>query len=188
MPLRVYWTKKIEEWKFKMDCQLSPAKYSEKDILRHLLELYSYEFSELDGGDVNEFGLYDYEYLDHYWTEGNRYPYLVRVNGKLAGFVLLRRASYIHHGELGDKQQTPMSVAEFFVMRKYRRRGIGTHIITNLFDRFPGRWEVAELANDHEAQSFWRKVITDYTGGQYEEVFLNSENWHGPVQVFETPK
>lgn len=168
-----------------MDCQISAAQYSEKLILRNLLELYSYEFSELDGEDVNEFGLYDYEYLDHYWTDTDRFPFLVRVDGKLAGFVLLRRASYIH-GELAESQQAPMSVAEFFVVRKYRRKGIGSQIITNIFDQFPGRWEVAQMAGHHVAQSFWKRVIRDYTNGEFDEVFVNSENWNGPVQVFET--
>jgi len=167
-----------------MECQVSVADYSEKAILRNLIELYLYDFSELEGGDVNEFGLFDYHYLDHYWTEPERYPFLVRVSRKLAGFVLLRRSSYTHQAQ-EDPKDLPMTVAEFFIMRRYRRKGIGTQVARQLFTRFPGSWQVAEMVENREAQAFWRKVIDDFTAGKFEEVFINSESWHGPVQVFE---
>jgi hypothetical protein len=35
------------------------------------------------------------------------------------------------------------------------------------------------------AQAFWRRVIGDYTAGHYEDIVLDNDNWHGPVQVFD---
>lgn len=62
------------------------VEYHQKATLRNLIELYKYDFSKFDPDDVNENGLYDYKYLDHYWTEKDRHPYFIRVEGMLAGF------------------------------------------------------------------------------------------------------
>jgi predicted acetyltransferase len=78
-----------------------------------------------------------------------------------------------------------MIIAEFFVMRNYRRSGVGTQVAFQLFDRFPGRWEIAQRPNNIEGQTFWRRVTGDYCGGDYLEFVLDDSNWEGPVQVFD---
>jgi len=163
--------------------EVSLAGYQEKIILRNLLELYTYDFSELDGEDVDESGLYGYRHLDHYWIDPERFPFLIRMNGELAGFALVRRGTYFP--EL-DSSEIGLSwlIAEFFVMRKYRRQGIGTFVARDLFERLPGRWEIAQIEGNTEAQIFWRKVIGDYSGGNYSEVLVKNDCWRGPVQVF----
>lgn len=152
-----------------IDIQL--VSIEDKPVLRNLLELYSYDFSEYEASDVDEHGLYGYKYLDHYWTEDGRYPYFVRVDGKLAGFVLVRTIS-----------DTFRSISEFFVMKKYRRNGVGIHSAFKVFDMFAGEWEVAQIEENKPAQAFWRKVISEYTKGNYEEIL--KEDWNGPVQRF----
>jgi predicted acetyltransferase len=168
-----------------MKIEVAPASLHEKDVLRNLLELYLHDISEMTGDDVDDSGLFGYRYLDLYWTEPERYPFLIRVDGKLAGFALVRQA-----GSMIEDAISPGDVcthmAEFFIMRKYRRQGIGARVARELFDRFPGRWEVNEIVENPAAQAFWRKVIGEYSGGVYEEVFLDDERWQGPVQVFES--
>ena len=46
-----------------------------------------------------------------------------------------------------------------FVLRKYRRAGIGTIAARALFARFPGRWQVRQLAMNAAATAFWRRAI-----------------------------
>lgn len=41
-----------------MDVQIRKASVEQKVVLRHLLELYKYDFSEFDREDVNDQGLY----------------------------------------------------------------------------------------------------------------------------------
>ena len=53
------------------------------------MELYLYDFSEFDGADVDAQARYGYPYLDRYWEEAGRSPFLIRVDGVLAGFVLV---------------------------------------------------------------------------------------------------
>ncbi len=161
-----------------MNIEVSHASVQERPILRHLMELYQYDFSEFDGADVSALGLYDYPYLDHYWVEAERAPFLVRVDGKLAGFVLVARYNYV----TGGKDTWVM--AEFFIMRKYRRLGVGEKVAGQIFDLFPGEWQVGQINENVAAIAFWRKVIAGYTQGNYQEIVLNNDNWRGPVQTF----
>jgi predicted acetyltransferase len=139
------------------------AQLDAKVVLRHLLELYLHDFSELDGGDVDEHGLFGYRYLDHYWTEENRRPFLFRVDGRWAGFALIR---------LGD----PNDMTEFFVLRRFRRRGVGTAAARELFGRFLGAWQVRQIAANVAASAFWRRTIPV----EFEE----HRTEDGPVQRF----
>lgn len=157
-----------------MDLLVEPAPLGQKPVLRRLMELYLYDFSEYDQADVNEHGSFEYDYLDAYWVEPHRHPFLVRVNGKLAGFALV--------SEIEIDGQKVNSMAEFFVMRKYRRQKVGQAFACRLFDRFAGVWHVAQEEANQPSKIFWRQVIGEYTGGDYREVRL--PGWHGPVQEF----
>jgi len=161
-----------------MEIRINPASLEEKSILRHLLELYAYDFSEFSGEDVDNHGLYGYNYLDNYWTETGRYPFLVRINDKLAGFALIR--TIIENGS------TPYySMAEFFIMKKYRKCGAGRSAAIQIFDLFRGSWQIAEWEDNKPAQAFWRKVVSEYTNGNFDESYRDDDAWHGPIQCFQ---
>jgi predicted acetyltransferase len=138
-----------------MNVEVLPAQVEDKPVLRHLLQLCLHDYSEFNGKDVNEQGLFDYPYLDYYWTESGRYPFLVRVEGKLAGFVLVRRLE-------AEGTEPLWQMAEFFILRKYRRQGIGQEVAYRVFDCFEGRWEVTQEKGNLPAQKFWQRVIEEY--------------------------
>lgn len=146
------------------------------------MQLYLYDFSQIDGGDVDNFGLFVFPNLDKYWIETERYPFLLRVAGKLAGFSLLRRGTYFEDGPY--QKSNSMIVAEFFVMRKFRRHGVGKWMAVQLFNRFPGWWEVAQTLDNTAAQDFWSSVIEQYTEGNFSQYLLVNDAWRGPVLVF----
>lgn len=157
--------------------EVKRAAISDKPILRHLLQLYSYDFTEFEDIDMDEDGLYRYDYFDHYWTEAHRHPYLVRVDGKIAGFAFIR----LEEREDG----TPFTfMAEFFIMKKYRGKGIGQAVAYHLFDLYPGEWEVSEIPQNYPAQAFWRKIIGRYTGGHFTEQIMEDGE---VVQFFRSP-
>lgn len=160
-----------------MNLEILPASIEDKPLLQRMMELYQYDFSEFEGTDLDAHGSYGYNYLDHYWTEEGRHPFLLRVDGKLAGFALVNRHAILPNSE--------WSMAEFFIMRKYRRQGIGKRVARHIFDQFRGRWEVAQIASNPKAHQFWRKVIEEYAGGKFEEVVLDDERWKGTVQAFD---
>ena len=162
-----------------MVIQVKEASIEQKPVFERLYQLYLYDFSEFEGSDVNRDGLFEYKYLDYYWTEPDRFPFLIYVDDKIAGFVFVNSHSYLH--EQGESKV----IAEFFVMRKYRKQGIGKTVAFRIFDRFPGKWEVQQTTTNVAAQRFWRSVIDEYTSGNFTETILDNESWHGPIQSFD---
>jgi len=148
---------------------LEPAAYEQKAILRNLLELYVYDFTEFTGDDIGADALFGYRYLDHYWTDPDRYPFLIRANGALAGFALVRGTA-------------PRDMSEFFIMRKFRRHRVGSTAARLVFETFPGPWQVRELVANLPAQAFWRRTIREYAGAFEEE-----SDAEEVTQRFETP-
>jgi predicted acetyltransferase len=146
--------------------ELLRVSFENKIILRNLMELYQYDMSQYEeerDNDVNEYGLFDYKYLDHYWTEEGRHPFFVMISGKLAGFVLVREITVA-----GDSS-SKYSMAEFFILRKYRRQGIGKEVAYIVFKMFKGKWSVSWLNKNLPAKTFWTGIISEYTGGEYSE-------------------
>jgi len=142
-----------------VDINLQTATIEDKFVLRNLMELCQHDYSEFNGKDISSYGLFGYTYLDHYWTEPGRYPFLLYADGKIAGFALVRQL---------DKTPT-YSMAEFFILRKYRKQGIGRIVACQIFDRFPGKWEVEHEERNFSAHAFWKRVIVHYTNDSYRE-------------------
>jgi predicted acetyltransferase len=158
---------------------LVPVAREEKSILGHLMQLYIHDLTEIDGADVEANGLYDYKYIkeDQYWSEPGWHPFFIKVAGQFAGFALVSPYS--------DRESPNVHcVSEFFVMRKYRRHGVGRKAALALFSRFHGSWEVAEMKGNTGAILFWRRVIAEFTGGTFQEDMVNNHLWEGPIQSF----
>ena len=66
-------------------------------------------------------------------------------------------------------------MAEFFIARDWRRRGIGQEAVRLIFDRFSGRWHIMEYLRNPGAVSFWRRVVNSYTEGRYQEQTRDGE-------------
>ncbi len=78
-------------------------------------------------------------------------------------------------------------MAELFVMRRYRRKGVGRAAAFAAFDRFEGAWEIRQRTENVAATAFWRRAIDRYTNGKYTEHALNDSTWIGLVQRFLSP-
>lgn len=161
-----------------MNVDVQEARAGDRPVLRRLTQLYLYDFAAIDRWDLGDDGLYgDARRIEGFWRDPRRRSFLVRVDGKLAGFAIVREGA--HFAGEGTRE-----ISEFFVLRRHRRRGVGEEVARALFDAFPGRWEVAEATSNVEAQAFWRAVIGRYTHGRYEERARPDGN--GVLQRFDT--
>jgi predicted acetyltransferase len=75
-------------------------------------------------------------------------------------------------------RQAEFRMAEFFVARSSRRRGVGRSAVRLILDRFAGRWEIVEYSRNPAAVNFWRKVVSGYTRGEFRERVQNGEVRH----------
>jgi hypothetical protein len=109
-----------------IDCvSLIPLRESDSHIITNLMQLYKYDFSVFaevgsQYGEVGRDGRFTYEGLESYWREEGRLALRVEADERLAGFVLVDRWSALNR--LLDH-----AVAEFFVLRKYRRVATQPH-------------------------------------------------------------
>jgi predicted acetyltransferase len=164
-----------------MRVTLDPAIKTDELTLDNLIQLYSYDFSEFMPRDVGETGRFEQQPLARYFVDPWRHAYLLRVDDRIAGFALVHERSKLtaEHGIF--------DMAEFFVLRRYRRSGVGRTAALMAFDLFKGRWEVRQRAENAGAAAFWRQVIGAYTHGNFEEVRWDDAAWVGPVQRFTSP-
>jgi predicted acetyltransferase len=138
--------------------EVVPALPEQQPILANLLELYIHDFSEFRKIELGSDGRFGYPNFPLYWHEPGRHPLLVRMDGELIGFALVKRGSEISgSGSVWD-------MAEFFVVRGYRGRGIGTEIAHQIWRQFPGSWEVRVLQSNRSAHRFWQRAITRFKG------------------------
>ena len=156
-----------------MNIHLVPVNIKNKEIISDLLKEYQKEV-------LKQKKVEEYKYLDSYWQDPDRYPYFIKVNKVTVGFVLVNSYSLV--------EKEAKSISEFYVKNEFRNKEIGKLAAYNAFDLFLGKWEIRELNDNVPAQSFWRKVINEYTNGNFKEIVLNNKDWHGPVQVFNNNK
>jgi predicted acetyltransferase len=76
-------------------------------------------------------------------------------------------------------------LAQFFVLKKYRRRQLGRRAAMQVFDTLRGRWQVGQMAGNHRAHAFWHQVIGSYTQGRFVEHELHDKRWDGWLQCFD---
>lgn len=153
--------------------KLALADQKSKEVIYNLFQLYRYDMSEFTLDTPNHMGRYSYgKYFEHYWTEENRYPYLIVYSEKICGFALIR--------EISDNC---FSIAEFFILRNYRLKGVGKDVAFKLFDLHQGEWHVSQDKDNYSAQKFWRRVIGLYTNGKFQEGW-SSATPEGPKQIF----
>ena len=140
---------------------LSAATEVDAPVLANLLELYIHDlspaFPDIALGSDGRFG---YQHLPLYWSEpGRRFPFLIRAGAQVAGFALVTR------GVLTSSDPDEFDVAEFFVMRRHRRSGVGREAATLLWQRLPGRWTVRVSEGNVKGLQFWAAVTAEFTGG-----------------------
>ena len=130
-------------------------------LLRNLSEHYCHDLSEWFDLDTGADGRYSYDTAS-VWAKGYD-AYLAKVGDSIAGFALIGSAGE-WLGNVGGHD-----IHEFFIMRKFRRRGVGRSVATFLWDEHPGEWLVRVLEANASAVAFWRGGISLYSLGSYRE-------------------
>lgn len=141
-----------------------------KEIISNLMQLYTYELSFYEDETTNfqllDNGLFAMsKYLDLYWNEEKRHPYILKCDGKLVGFVLERY-----------NENNMNEIGEFFVLKRCRKHGAGKFMANEMFKRYKGKWEIRTLLKNENAQKFWRAVINEASNGAFEERLIRNNS------------
>lgn len=132
---------------------------ADRELVARMVQFYIYDFSELNHWEIGSDGLFpSIECFDEMWTDADRYPRILMMDSEPAGFALVQQVS------TGN-----FDMEQFFVMRKFRRSGLGKSAAHMLFHEFSGKWTVRQISSNLAAQAFWRSVVADYTKGDFRE-------------------
>jgi predicted acetyltransferase len=94
--------------------------------------------------------------LSEYWNKADHFPYLILVDNEVAGFSLVRLYS--------DSTDT-YDMGQFFVLRKFKRKGVGERAFRITVSMHQGRWLTRVLPDNVGAKKFWLKAISDVAAG-----------------------
>lgn len=144
---------------------------------------------------LGEVGHREPDQIARWFGDPNAFPLVIAKASEPVGFAMVVRVSG-GAGATGPRSASAVAVsdksgsaapsryrmAEFFVSRPNRGLGIGRGAVQLILDRFAGRWEIVEYLRNPDAVRFWRRVVSGYTRGHYQERVINGE----VHQVFES--
>lgn len=116
----------------------------------YLIEMNQYT------GDAPD--LTEYPYLDFYWQQPDRQPFLLTREQTDCGFALVRKVSS------GSEQPDYHTIAEFFVQPQHRRQEFGLQAVAQLLGRRSGPWLIQVLNDNLNALEFWQNSLSQVTG------------------------
>lgn len=158
----------------------------ERRLIECLIEFYVYEFSQVEPPCSIHIESADqdcyppFANLDRYWRIEGFHPLLIRVEERLAGFALINT-----HSRRGEKVE--LNMAEFFIAREHRRRGVATEAAREILVQFPGRWEIAVAEHNVAAKMFWSRTLAAAPSvNRLVRHEGDGKHWRGPIWSFRT--
>ncbi|MTI68110.1 MAG: GNAT family N-acetyltransferase [Firmicutes bacterium] len=156
----------MRENRLKKDITIDIADLREKDVIRNLYTLYLHDLSQFtDDNDIDENGVFIWDSEELYWEKNSLYPLIVKYKDKVIGFLLFSEPPYVKEG-------CDYCIQEFFILRKYREKGLGREVINILFKKYKGRYSLLVLENNKKALKFWRNIYKQ-NNLKYEEDIMN---------------
>ena len=140
-------------------------------VLRNLFEFYLHDLAEWFNFEQLPEGNYT-QSTEQYWGQGHD-VYLLYAGKIPIGFGLVGPGDeWLPGSEVKDMD-------EFFVVRRHRRNGVGSEFASYLWHRHPGPWLVRVFQPNLPALPFWRKTISEFSDGRFEEGVLqkNGHPW-----------
>ncbi|QKE64533.1 GNAT family N-acetyltransferase [Aquipseudomonas campi] len=138
-----------------MQIELLPTSADQQALIANLYQFYAYESSDWEQEDVEVDGRFYIHapHLQRYWQEPDWSASLVLVDGFIAGFLLIERS------ELPGVDA--LEFADLFILKKYRRLGIGRALVEQVMVAGGGRWVVSFYEQDNLARQFWQRLLAE---------------------------
>ncbi len=151
---------------------VTPATEADHAALRRLFQLYWHDLSELRGSMPDRDGILVPGRFEERLATPGLVTHVVESGDRLAGFAMVRP----HEGR--------HLMAEFFVVRAVRRRGVGAAAARTVLARTPGPWSIPFQEENAGAARFWRALATEVATDVVEERRPVPEKPHIPPDVW----
>jgi predicted acetyltransferase len=135
---------------------LHAAQRDEWETIENLMQFYVYDFSEWLPLKLAEQGFFNVQPKPGYWRHPATQPFLIHVDGELAGFVTVDNDTHLDGAE--------HNIGYLFVTRRFRGQGVGKFVVSALLSRIPGQWQIFHIDANLPAQRFWARVMPELAG------------------------
>ena len=158
--------------------QLIPASLKDHPVIQNMGRFYVYDMGEYMGSEkewqIPEDGLYECIDFKKYWKTDDAFPFLIRYENELAGFVIVDKK--------GSDSAIDFNMAQFFILRKFKNKGFGRSVAYQCFDKFRGTWEVMVIPGNEGAYRFWRSIIKNYTDTNFIEYTREISHFNNSIK------
>ncbi|GEM_PF-401856 len=155
-----------------------PASLQDYPTMQNMGRFYVYDMSEFLGFDLEwkipENGLYECIDFKKYWETNDAFPFLIRYENELVGFVVIDKK--------GSDTSIDFNVAQFFILKKFQHKGLGRYVATQCFKKFKGIWEVMVIPGNNGADNFWRSTIKSYTKNNFIEYQRSIKHFNNSIK------
>jgi predicted acetyltransferase len=149
-----------------MSVSLRRASDADKPVIANLIQLYLYDMTEFMPFPVGSDGRFDYGFLHRFW----RHPYFIMEGEEIAGFALVV-------DECPLTGRTPCwFMAEFFVLKAYRNRGVGKAAFDLALAAHAGPWHIAVPHANRTAQAFWGRALVARSAPP-RDIHFDGDDW-----------
>jgi len=141
----------------------SKVAIEQKNMLENLMTLFLHDLSEYaDDIKIDSTGLHRFDVLDLFFEKEGLTPFFIQSEGEILGFILIQSGSYT------NPEHADYVMNSFFILRRYRGKGIGTAVALKFFALYPGRYCCSQLKSNVPAVRFWKNVYAKNNVDVYE--------------------
>lgn len=151
--------------------RVSRVDRSSDGVLGNLFQHYLHDMAEWFDIDTGTDGRYAYP-TETIWDKGLD-VFFVYAGAIPIGFAVVGSAE-AWTGDAGRRD-----LHEFFVIRRYRRNGVGQALANHIWSQYRGPWLVRVYQGNLPAVPFWRRVVGAYAATRYREEArtVNGRQW-----------
>ncbi|SMF78942.1 Predicted acetyltransferase [Paenibacillus uliginis N3/975] len=145
--------------------QITKVEQSGKDILKQLMTLFLHDLSEFNSDlEINQSnGLFEFDVLEWFFEKEGLTPYFIKAEDKVIGFILLQS------GPFSNQEYADYVLNSFFILKKYRRKGLGREACKEFFNQYPGRYAISQILTNTPAIHFWKSIYKSFNIEFYEK-------------------
>lgn len=156
------------------------VKLADKDdffIIKNFIPLFRHYIAEVYDELPNKYGVFSYdecktlqELCDkrESWLEkpNELFPFIIYAFDRPVGYTLISKVPP------GGFEKSDYFINALFLVQSVRRKGIATIAVKQIINLFDGKWELHTNPTERNipTQMFWKRFITEYTSGNYEEL------------------
>ena len=155
----------------KNDITIVEATLEQQELYRNLVNLQYHDLSEFrDNFDIQEDGRFEWGFAACFKPNNeHHHPLLIMSKNRIVGFLIFSVFK-------GKHPEVDFQLVEMFVLKMYRKKGIGKTAIQLIFDEFKGRYHLDVAESNLSAIKFWEYLISDKSSKMAKKNFEDEGN------------